>query len=73
MTFSLHSFSPNQASRRGKFVFQNVLFDVSYLRGDQLESPASVLSNYHLAPCFRTTNILLDQSAQRKSAGKCDM
>jgi hypothetical protein len=52
----------NQATRRGKFIFQNVLFDVSYLRNDQLESPELVLSNYHLAPSFRTTTVLLDPS-----------
>lgn len=51
-----------QANRRDKFVFQNMLFDVTYLRSDQLESPEEVLSNYHLAPSFRTTNILLDPS-----------
>jgi hypothetical protein len=54
---------PNGAGKRGKFVFRDIPFDVSYLRNDQLQSPDLVLSNYHLAPSFRTTNILLDHPA----------
>lgn len=50
----------NQAGRRGKFIFSNTLLEVSYLRSDQLQSPEQVLSDYHLAPSFRTTKILFD-------------
>jgi hypothetical protein len=53
---------PNQASRRGKFRYREVLLEASYLRIDQLRSADLVLSDYHLAPSFRTTNILLDPS-----------
>lgn len=53
---------PNQASRRGKFRYRDVLLEASYLRDDQLRSSDVVLSDYHLAPSFRTTNILLDPS-----------
>jgi hypothetical protein len=53
---------PNQASRRGKFRYRQVLLEASYLRDDQLRSSDLVLSDYHLAPSFRTTDILLDPS-----------
>jgi len=53
---------PNQASRRGKFRYREILLDPSYLRDDQLRSPDMVLGDYHLAPSLRTTNILLDPS-----------
>jgi hypothetical protein len=52
----------NQASRRGKFRYRGVLLEASYLRNDQLQSSDLVLSDYHLAPSFRTTSIILDPS-----------
>src|ERR1700738_4756003 len=45
---------PDQAARRGKFRYREVLLEVSYLRDDQLRSPDLVLSDYHLAPSLRT-------------------
>jgi hypothetical protein len=53
---------PNQAHRRGKFRYREVLLEASYLGDDQFRSPDRVLSNYHLAASFGTTNILLDPS-----------
>ncbi|MGA8596288.1 MAG: hypothetical protein WB676_16355 [Bryobacteraceae bacterium] len=50
----------NQAGRRGKFIYHDTLLDVSHLRKDQLQSPDQVLSDYHLAPSFRTTKIMFD-------------
>ncbi|HEX4807730.1 MAG TPA: hypothetical protein VH325_02295 [Bryobacteraceae bacterium] len=50
----------NQAGRRGKFIYNNTLLEVSYLRNDQLQSPDQVLSDYHLAPSFRTAKIMFD-------------
>lgn len=52
----------NQAFARGKFRYRGVLLEASYLREDQIRSPDLVLSDYHLAPSFRTTNIMLDPS-----------
>lgn len=52
----------NQTGRRRKFIYRDTLLEVSYLGRDQFQSPAQVLSDYHLAPSFRTTNILLDPS-----------
>jgi hypothetical protein len=49
----------NQSGRR-KFVYQNTLLEVSYLRSDQLQFPEQVLSDYHLAPSLRTTKIIFD-------------
>ena len=58
---------PNQGSRRGKlrsgkFRYYEVLLEASYLTNDQLQSSDLVLSDYHLAPSFRTASILLDPS-----------
>jgi hypothetical protein len=53
---------PSQASRRGKFRYREVLLEASYLRNDQLRSSDLILSDYHLAPSFRTTSIILDPS-----------
>jgi hypothetical protein len=50
----------NQAGKRGKFIYRDALLEVSYLRRDQLQSPDQVLSDYHLAPSFRTTKIIFD-------------
>jgi hypothetical protein len=52
----------NHARRRHKFIYHDTLLEVSYLGNDQLQSPGEVLSDYHLAPSLRTTNILIDPS-----------
>jgi hypothetical protein len=52
----------NQTRRRHKFLYGDALLEVSYLSNDQLQSSDQVLSDYHLAPSFRTTEILLDPS-----------
>ena len=54
--------SPCDKLRSGKFRYGEILLEVSYLRSDQLQSSDLVLSDYHLAPSLRTTNILLDPS-----------
>src|SRR4029453_17407707 len=50
----------NQAGRRAKFIYHGALLEVSYLRNGQLQAPDQVLSDYHLAPRFRTTKIMFD-------------
>ncbi len=52
----------NHARRRQKFIYRDTFLEVSYLGNDQLQSPDEVLSDYHLAPSLRTTNILIDPS-----------
>jgi hypothetical protein len=48
------------AGKRHKFLWQGILLEVSYLSRDQFQSPQSILGDYHLAPSFVTTRILLD-------------
>jgi hypothetical protein len=55
---------PNPTCTRSKFRYQEVLLEASYLGNDQLQSSDQVLNDYHLAPSFRTANILLDPSGQ---------
>ncbi len=50
----------NQAGSRVKFVYNNTLLEVSYLQSNRLQSPDQVLSDYHLAPSFRTTKGIFD-------------
>jgi hypothetical protein len=52
----------NQAGGRNKFIYHDILLEVSYLRKDQFQSPDQVLSDYHLAPSFRTAKIMFDPS-----------
>jgi hypothetical protein len=48
----------------GKFIYDAVLLEVSYLSRDHLRSPELILSQYHLAGSFRTPSIILDPSGQ---------
>jgi hypothetical protein len=58
---------PGPPPKRGKILYQDVLLDVSYLPQDQLQSPAVILGQSHLAGSFRTANIILDPSGQLTS------
>jgi len=51
-----------RVSRRDKFFYHGTLLEVTYLRSDQFLSPEQILSDYHLAPSFRTTKVMLDPS-----------
>jgi hypothetical protein len=51
---------PSEGGGRQKFLYHGVLLEVSYLRQDQFQSPAQILSDYHLASSFRTTKIMFD-------------
>lgn len=44
----------------GKFVYEGVVLEVSYLALADLQSPEQILGDYHLAGTFRTPNILAD-------------
>jgi hypothetical protein len=52
--------SPDPPGKRGKFLYQGVLLEVSYLSLSQVQSADQVLGNYHLAGSFRTPGILSD-------------
>ena len=49
---------------RGKFVYRDLLLEVTYLSVDDVRTPEMVLSHYHLAGGLRTPSILLDPSGQ---------
>lgn len=55
---------PSAASKRGKFVHQGVLLDITPLSHDQVRSPELVLGHYHLAGGFRRPGIILDPSGE---------
>ena len=55
---------PNPPDKPGKFIYRDVMLEVSYLPSDRLWSPELVLGQYHLAGSFRTPSIILDPSGQ---------
>ncbi len=55
---------PIPSTKLGKFLYRDVLLEVSYLPGDQLRSPDVVLGQYHLAGSFRNASIIADPSGQ---------
>lgn len=54
----------NPPDKLGKFIYRDVILEVSYLPSEQLQSPDLILSDYHRAGSFRTPNIILDPSGQ---------
>ena len=48
----------------GKFIYQGVMLEVSYLPLDQLQSPEVILGQSHLAGSFKGSSIILDPSGQ---------
>jgi hypothetical protein len=50
--------------KRGKFVYRDVLLEVSYLARERLRSPELVLGDYHLAGGLRTPSVILDPSGE---------
>jgi hypothetical protein len=50
----------SQAARRAKFLYHSALLEVSYLARDKFQSANHILGDYHLAPSFRATKILVD-------------
>jgi hypothetical protein len=51
---------PSPPDKLGKFIYRDVMLEVSYLPGDQFRSPDLILGHYHLAGSFRTASIILD-------------
>jgi hypothetical protein len=56
--------APEPPDKPGKFDYQGVLLEVSYLSRDLLRSPEQVLSNYHMAGSFHAPGIILDPSEE---------
>lgn len=48
----------------GKFIYRDVMLDVSYLPWAEVQSPEMILPVSHLAGSFRTANIIADPSGQ---------
>ena len=55
---------PDPPGKPGKFIYRDVMLEVSYLPGDRLRSPDLVLGQSHLAGSFRTPGIILDAAGQ---------
>ena len=55
---------PDSTLKLGKFLYRDVLLEVSYQSYDQIESPDQILCNYHLAPSLRWANIISDPSGR---------
>ena len=48
----------------GKFVYREVLLEISYIAGKRLQSADAILSNYQLAGSFRFPGVLADPTGQ---------
>ncbi len=55
---------PDPPVKPGKFRYQGVLLEVSYLPSNQVWSPDRVLGQYYLAGSFRIPSIILDPSGR---------
>ncbi len=64
LDINIVSTRPSAPNQRRKFVYQNVLLDVTTLSLEQLQSFDLILGDYHLAGGFRTPSIILDPSGQ---------
>jgi hypothetical protein len=55
---------PDPPDKPGKFIYRDVILEVSYLPKDQLRSPEQILGDYHMAGSFRTPSIISDPSGR---------
>ena len=55
---------PGPPNKPGKFLYQDVLLEVSYLSDHQLLSPEQILGQYHLAGSFRVPGIISDPTGR---------
>lgn len=53
-------FADPPAVKLGKFIYQGVLLEVSYLASEQLRSAETVLGQYHLAGSFHRASVIAD-------------
>jgi hypothetical protein len=52
--------APAPPDRPGKFLYRDLLLEVSYLRQDEVGSAEAVLGNSHLAGSFRAPNVIAE-------------
>ena len=55
---------PDYVEKLGKFLYRDVILEVSYVPHDQILSPDQVLGNYHRAGGLRKPNIISDPSGR---------
>ncbi len=55
---------PDLPLKPGKFLYRDVLLEISYLPRNRLLSPEQILSDYHLAGSFRNPGLILDPSGE---------
>jgi hypothetical protein len=58
---------PGRPGKRMKFIYHDLLLEVSYVPSHQLRSPELVLRDYHVAGAFRTPSVILDPSGRLTS------
>ena len=56
--------TPQPPEKPGKFCYQGVLLEVTYLSSEQFQSPEQILGHYHLAPSFSRPGVILDPSGR---------
>lgn len=56
--------SPEVAEKLGKFRYQGVLLEVSYLSSDAILSAEQILGDYHLAGSFRVPGVIADPAGK---------
>lgn len=55
---------PNPPNKVGKFIYRDVMLEVSYISRDQVQSPEVILGQSHMAGSFSVPSIILDPSGQ---------
>jgi hypothetical protein len=55
---------PAPPGKLGKFIYRDVVLEVSYLTSDQVRSSEQILGDYHMAGGFRTPSIIADPSGR---------
>jgi hypothetical protein len=55
---------PDPPFKLGKFLYRDVILEVSYLASDELQSPEMILSRYDLAGSFQAPSIILDPTGE---------
>src|SRR2546427_10184064 len=56
--------APALPGKRSKFVYRDLLLEVSHVPSDQLRSPELVLRDYHVAGAFWRPSVILDPSGR---------
>lgn len=60
-----------ETAKPGKFVFHDVLLEVSLVPWTEVRSAAAILGDYHLAPSFRSGAILDDPTGELRRLQRC--